>query len=214
MKASQNTIENLNVVLAKLNTVVDNMQSGKGSFGQLLTNPELYNKFTAAADEVHKLSVKMNSNDNTVGKFFNDNAEMYNRMNDAIGRVDDITNLQSGKGSAGKMLTDETMYNNLNQSLASLNAILADAEAGKGSAGMLLGPDVCQDAERCRDQDGRVGDGDQRGQGDAGQAGDRRCGVYQPEQAADREHDAGDDHPATEEVSDDPYEDLLGADER
>ena len=139
VKASQGTIESLNVVLAKLNTVVDNMQSGKGSFGQLLTNPDLYNKLVAAADDVHQITVKMNNNDNTVGKFFNDNAEMYNRMNDAIGRVDDITkNLQSGKGSAGKMLTDETMYNNLNQSLASLNAILADAEAGKGSAGMLL----------------------------------------------------------------------------
>ena len=139
VKASQGTIESLNVVLAKLNTVVDNMQSGKGSFGQLLTNPDLYNKLVAAADDVHQITVKMNNNDNTVGKFFNDNAEMYNRMNDAIGRVDDITkNLQSGKGSAGKMLTDETLYNNLNQSLANLNAILADAEAGKGSAGMLL----------------------------------------------------------------------------
>jgi phospholipid/cholesterol/gamma-HCH transport system substrate-binding protein len=139
VKASQGTIENLNVILAKLNTVVDNMESGKGSFGQLLTNPELYNKFTAAADEVHTLSVKMNSNDNTVGKFFNDDAVMYNRLNDAIGRVDDITkDLQNGKGSAGKMLTDETLYKNANEALASLNAILADAEAGKGSAGMLL----------------------------------------------------------------------------
>ena len=139
VKASQGTIESLNVILAKLNTVVDNLESGKGSFGQLLTNPDLYNKFTASADEVHKLTVKLNSNDNTVGKFFNDNAEMYNRLNDAIGRVDDVTkNLQSGKGSAGKLLTDESMYDNLNKSLANLNSILADAQAGKGSAGMLL----------------------------------------------------------------------------
>jgi len=139
VKASQGTIESLNVILAKLNTVVDNLESGKGSFGQLLTNPDLYNKFTASADEVHKLTVKLNSNDNTVGKFFNDNAEMYNRLNDAIARVDDITkNLQSGKGSAGKLLTDEAMYDNLNKSLANLNSILADAQAGKGSAGMLL----------------------------------------------------------------------------
>ena len=49
VKASQGTIEQLNVILAKLNTVVDNLQSGKGSFGQLLTNPELYNKFDGHA---------------------------------------------------------------------------------------------------------------------------------------------------------------------
>jgi phospholipid/cholesterol/gamma-HCH transport system substrate-binding protein len=139
VKASQGTIESLNVILAKLNTVVDNMESGKGSFGQLLTNPDLYNKFTAAADQVQTMTVKLNSNTNSIGKFLNDDAQMYDRLNDSLGRVDDIAkNLQAGKGSAGKLLTDETMYDNLNKSLANLNSILADAEAGKGSAGMLL----------------------------------------------------------------------------
>ena len=39
VKASQGTIESLNVILAKLNTVVDNLQSGKGSIGQLINDP-------------------------------------------------------------------------------------------------------------------------------------------------------------------------------
>jgi phospholipid/cholesterol/gamma-HCH transport system substrate-binding protein len=139
VKASQGTIESLNVILAKMNVIVDNLQSGKGSVGQLINNPDLYNKFNDAADQVQKLTVKLNSNDNTIGKFFNDNAEMYNRLNDAIGRVDELTkSLQAGKGSAGKLLTDDAMYNNLNSSLKNLNLILADAQAGKGSAGMLL----------------------------------------------------------------------------
>ena len=47
MKGSQGALDKLNVMLAKLNTMVDNMQSGKGTFGQLLTNPDLYNKFVA-----------------------------------------------------------------------------------------------------------------------------------------------------------------------
>jgi len=139
VKASQGTIESLNVVLAKMNAIVDNIQSGKGSVGQLINSPDLYNKFSAAADEIHKLTVKMNSNDNTVGKFFNDNAEMYNRMNDVVGRVDELTkNLQAGKGSAGKALTDDSLYNNANASLVHLNSILADADAGRGSVGMLI----------------------------------------------------------------------------
>jgi len=139
VKASQGTIESLNVVLAKMNTVVDNMQAGKGSFGQLLTNPALYDKFTASADQISKLTVKLNSNDNTVGKFFNDNAEMYNRLNDTITRVDDISKgLQNGKGSAGKALTDDELYNNANASLKHLNSILSDVDSGKGSVGMLI----------------------------------------------------------------------------
>ena len=139
IKQSQGTFDQLNVILAKMNNIVDNLQSGKGSVGKLLNDPDLYNRFDAAGVEIQKLTAKLNSNNNTVGKFFNDNGEMYNRLNDTIGRVDAMTkDVQAGKGTAGKLLTDDQMYNNLNDSLASLKSILADAQAGKGSAGMLL----------------------------------------------------------------------------
>jgi phospholipid/cholesterol/gamma-HCH transport system substrate-binding protein len=139
VKASQGTIENLNTILAKLNSIVDNLQSGKGSFGQLLINPDLYNKFVATMDEVHNVTAKLNSNDNTIGKVLNDHAQMYDKVDDALGRVDDMTkNLQAGKGSAGKLLTDDAFYNNANASLKNMNSILADAQAGKGGIGVLL----------------------------------------------------------------------------
>jgi phospholipid/cholesterol/gamma-HCH transport system substrate-binding protein len=139
VKASQGTIESLNVILAKMNVIVDNIQSGKGSVGQLINNPDLYNKFSAAADQVQKLTVKLNSNDNTVGKFFNDNGEMYNRINDTIARADDITkNIQSGKGTAGMFLKDDSLYKNLNSTLAHANSLMADADAGKGGLGLML----------------------------------------------------------------------------
>jgi phospholipid/cholesterol/gamma-HCH transport system substrate-binding protein len=139
MKASQGTIESLNVVLAKLNTVVDNLESGKGSFGQLLTNPDLYNKFVATADDVDKLAIKANSSDNSIGKLLNDHGDMFDKANDLVAKADKITqDLQSGKGTVGKLLKDPTMYNNASESLKNVNAILADAQAGKGSAGMLL----------------------------------------------------------------------------
>jgi phospholipid/cholesterol/gamma-HCH transport system substrate-binding protein len=139
VKQSQGTIENLNTILAKLNTVVDNLESGKGSFGQLLVNPDLYNKFVATMDSVQQTTAKLNSPNNTLGKFLNDNGKMYDQVDDALLRVDDMTKgIQAGKGSAGKLLTDDKLYNSLNQSVAHLNSILADADAGKGGLGVLL----------------------------------------------------------------------------
>ncbi len=138
VKASQGTIESLNVILAKLNTVVDNLEAGKGSFGQLINNPDLYNKFTATADQIEKVTEKLNSNNNSVGKLLNDNGVMYDHVNDSLGRVDDMTkDLRAGKGSAGKLLTDDALYNNLNQTLAHANSLLADADAGKGGLGVI-----------------------------------------------------------------------------
>jgi phospholipid/cholesterol/gamma-HCH transport system substrate-binding protein len=139
VKASQGTIEQLNVILAKLNSVVDNLQSGKGSFGQLLTNPELYNKFVATADEIDKAAAKLNSPDNTVGKLLNDNGEMYKSVNDSLSKMNGIvSDLQGGKGTLGKVLKDPEIADKLNQSLTHLNSILADADAGKGGLGVMV----------------------------------------------------------------------------
>jgi phospholipid/cholesterol/gamma-HCH transport system substrate-binding protein len=139
VKSSQGTIDNLNVILSHLNGIVTDVQAGKGSLGQLITNKQLYDSLTASAQQFQTLTAKLNTSNNTVGKFFNDNAEMYNRVNDIVGKFDSIaSDMQAGKGSAGKLLKDEALYNNLNESAKNLNAILADAQAGKGGMGLLL----------------------------------------------------------------------------
>ena len=137
VKASQGTIESLNVILAKMNTIVDNLQSGKGSVGQLINNPDLYNKANSTVDEIHKLILNLNSGKGTVGKLMND-PSLFNRLNAAATTLDTVaTNLQQGKGTAGKLLTDDTLYTNLNSTLANANTLLADANAGKGALGLL-----------------------------------------------------------------------------
>jgi phospholipid/cholesterol/gamma-HCH transport system substrate-binding protein len=138
VKASQGTIESLNIILAKMNSIVDNLQSGKGSIGQLINNPDLYNKLNGTVDELHKLTVNLNQGKGSVGKLINDD-ELYNRLNGTAGKLETIADqLNSGKGTAGKLLKDETLYNNLNSALAHANSLLADADAGKGGLGLFL----------------------------------------------------------------------------
>ena len=137
VKSSQGTIESLNVILAKMNTIVDNLQSGKGSVGQLINNPDLYNKANAAVDQVSQLTAKLNRGQGTVGKLMNDDS-LYNHLNDTVARLDTLaTNLQQGQGSAGKLLTDQALYNNLNNTINNANQLLADANSGKGALGLL-----------------------------------------------------------------------------
>jgi phospholipid/cholesterol/gamma-HCH transport system substrate-binding protein len=138
VKAGQGTIESLNVILAKMNSIVDNLQTGKGSIGQLINNPDLYNKTSSTIDELHKMAVTLNSGRGSIGKLINDD-ELYNRLNATVGKLENISDtLDSGHGTAGKLLKDESLYNNLNSTLAHANSLLAEADAGKGTLGLLV----------------------------------------------------------------------------
>ncbi len=138
VKASQGTIEQLNVILAKANTIVDNLQNGKGSIGQLINNPDLYNKANDTVNELLTLEKNINNGRGTIGKLISDDA-LYNRLNATVARLDSISaGLDAGQGTAGKLLKDETLYNNLNATITNANQILNDANAGKGGLGLLL----------------------------------------------------------------------------
>lgn len=137
IKSSQGTIEQLNTILAKVNNLIDAMSSGKGSIGQLITNPDLYNKIMTTFTQLQKLTDQISSGKGTIGKLVADDT-LYERANATIGRLQNIADaLDSGKGTAGKLLKDETLYNNLNQSVANANQLLADVNAGKGGLGKL-----------------------------------------------------------------------------
>lgn len=138
LKSSQGTLNQLNGTIAKLDKVVDGLQSGEGTAGQLLKNPALYNQANATLSELHTLSVNLNRGRGSAGKLLTDDT-LYNRLNDTATRLDTLVGgLSSGKGSAGKMLTDDALYNNLNAALVRTNAILAQVDSGQGSLGVLL----------------------------------------------------------------------------
>jgi len=138
VKASQGTIEQLNVILAKMNTIVDNLQGGKGSVGKLINDPVLYDKAAATVDQLHTLEVNLNNGRGSIGKLMTDDT-MYNRLNSAVGKLDDVASaLSSSKGTAGMLINDEKFKRQVQETLTNVNALLADMQHGKGAAGMLI----------------------------------------------------------------------------
>ncbi len=137
VKASQGTIESLNVILAKMNNIVDSIQNGKGTVGKLINDPEMYNKAVLTINQLQALVTNLNEGKGSAGKLLHDD-ELYNRLNDTSAKLDQVmTDLNNGKGSAGKLLKDETLYNNLNSTLKHANDLLAEADAGRGALGLL-----------------------------------------------------------------------------
>ena len=137
IKSSQGTIEQLNTILAKVDNLVDSLNSGKGSIGQLINDPTLYNKAVLTVNQIQSLVDSVASGKGSVGKLFVDEA-LYNRIDDTVAHVQHISaELDQGHGSAGKLLKDEALYDNLKKSTDSLNQLLAGINEGKGAIGMM-----------------------------------------------------------------------------
>ncbi|WP_158751136.1 MlaD family protein [Acidobacterium sp. S8] len=137
IKSSQGTIEQLNTILAKVDNLVDALNTGKGSIGMLINDPSLYNRAVATLNEIQQLVDEVGNGKGSIGKLIADDT-LYNRANATVGKLQDVANqIDSGNGTIGKLLKDETLYNNLRESTASLNALLKDVNAGKGGLGLI-----------------------------------------------------------------------------
>jgi phospholipid/cholesterol/gamma-HCH transport system substrate-binding protein len=137
IKSSQGTIEQLNTILAKVDHLADSLNSTKGSIGELINNPDLYNKAVATLNELSQLVDSVSNGKGSIGKLVSDDT-LYNHVNDTVAKLDKMsTELDEGKGTLGKLFKDETLANNLNQSVANADKLLADINAGKGGLGMI-----------------------------------------------------------------------------
>ena len=129
--------------------ILKDFQKGKGSLGQLLKNPELYNNlngFTvamkSATEEVEKVSrevelllAAVRSQQGTLGKLIFSESyardfEQSLRSTDAlIARVDRIAaKVESGSGSLGKLLSDEEFYDGMTLALERLSRVARSAD--------------------------------------------------------------------------------------
>ena len=60
-------------------------------------------------------------------------------LNAILAKIDRIVDdLQNGKGTAGKLITDPTLYNQATSTATQLNALATGLNSGKGTAGKLL----------------------------------------------------------------------------
>ena len=142
VRASQSTLENVNVLVKQLSDIVNYIQSGQGSIGKIIYDASLYDRANATLTELQRVANEISSTKGTIGKLINSD-ELYNKVNAAVDNVNKIVDeVNSGKGTVGKFLKDPTLYDNANKMVANGNQLVADINAGKGTIGKLAKDEV------------------------------------------------------------------------
>jgi phospholipid/cholesterol/gamma-HCH transport system substrate-binding protein len=137
VRASQGTLQNLDALLKRTDRILAFVESGQGSIGKLIYDPNLYNQFAATVNEFKGLVDQVRSGQGSLGKLLVTD-EAYNKVIAAVDKLNVmIDELQQGKGTAGKFLKDPALYDNANQTIANVKKLTDDINAGKGAIGKL-----------------------------------------------------------------------------
>jgi phospholipid/cholesterol/gamma-HCH transport system substrate-binding protein len=138
IRTSEDSITQLQTLIKKLDVLMDSINSGRGTIGKLINDPELAHKVTTIAADLQTITAAIATGKGSLGKLVNDDS-LITHLNSSVEKLDQITTaLNDGKGSAGKFLKDDSLYNNLNATISNANQLVAEINAGHGAMGKLV----------------------------------------------------------------------------
>src|ERR1700722_16329946 len=138
MAQSANILDTLQDISKRADSILHDVDSGKGNIGKLLRDEELYNRLNGIALQGQQLLADVRNGKGTLSKLIYDDS-LYQEIRAPIKRIDAmLADLQQGQGTAGKLLKDPKVYDDAQATLAEMRKLAQDLSAGKGTAGKLL----------------------------------------------------------------------------
>ncbi|HKN22419.1 MAG TPA: MlaD family protein [Terracidiphilus sp.] len=138
ISSSQVSIEDIDELMKKVATLIDAINSSRGTFGEVINDPVMKKNVASIAANLQTVTQAMADGRGSLGKLLNDDS-LYTKMDSTVDQLSSIvSDINAGKGTAGKLLKDETAYNNFNSAVKNLNDLLASINSGKGAIGELI----------------------------------------------------------------------------
>jgi phospholipid/cholesterol/gamma-HCH transport system substrate-binding protein len=119
---------NLTATIANIKTVSDRIRDGQGTVGKLINEDTLY---VTAETSISNLQNTAGDIDSAASKA----RELLTNANDVV------LDVRAGKGTIGRLLTDDTLYRETTGSMTNLHEILIKINNGQGSVGQLINDD-------------------------------------------------------------------------
>jgi len=146
-------------------------QAQQGS-PSLLGNEMLINitPGTAVGEAVKDYAILPSSSSNTVNDFATSGTDLAQRLSKLSDEINGIVrDVKGGKGTMGRLFSDEALYNNLNATIRETEDVMRQVRSGEGSAGRFLNdPALYNNANEITLQLRKIANDLQAGRGTAG----------------------------------------------
>jgi phospholipid/cholesterol/gamma-HCH transport system substrate-binding protein len=134
---SRDLIDNLNVLTTQLNTIVGNIEAGKGTIGRLIMEEDLYRRLDATVNAAQKLIADVNSGQGSLARLLSSD-ELYIHVNATVTKLENFADqLQNGQGTMAKLIHDPSLYQKATDLVSRGTELVNNVNQGKGTLGKL-----------------------------------------------------------------------------
>jgi phospholipid/cholesterol/gamma-HCH transport system substrate-binding protein len=135
VRSSQSTLQNVNILVNRLDRIVSAVENQQGSVGELIYDKQLYNNLNSSVAQVNAMLNDINNGQGSLGKLISDDT-LYTRATATIDKLNTVAdNINQGNGTIGKLVRDPSLYDNANQTLAKANQLMDGINRGEGALG-------------------------------------------------------------------------------
>jgi len=137
VRATQSSLQNVDVLIQRLDRLVAQIESGNGTLAKIINDPTLINRANGILNQIQGMLNDVSNGKGTIGKLFADET-LARKLTDSLDKLDAMLDeTQSGKNNLGKVLKDETLYANLHQTVEKANKFMDSLNSDKGVVGEL-----------------------------------------------------------------------------
>ena len=138
--------ENATETLAQASALISELRAGKGTVGKLMTDDVLYQQLNGVVRATDDVIRAIKQGKGPAGTLINNQAAARNLERALAKSLTTTTEnlravtagLKNGEGTAGKLLTDNGLYNRLDSVVQRLDTLVTTLNKGEGTAGRLL----------------------------------------------------------------------------
>jgi phospholipid/cholesterol/gamma-HCH transport system substrate-binding protein len=139
MKDNRN---NLTLMIANMKAVSQNIAEGQGTVGKLIKDEALYNSALTTVSNLNATADDIKATINEAKGMLGDAKAAVTEAKDALGEAKKVVvQINEGKGTVGRLIKDEKLYNETTDSMTYLKEILQKINGGQGTVGKLVNDD-------------------------------------------------------------------------
>lgn len=134
----QKTVQQANRTFAHATSLIDDLHSGQGSMGRIISDPQLYQRLTDSLEKFNSIADSIQHGDGTIAKLIND-PSVFDSAKNTLKKADLMMDrIEKGEGTLGKLSQDPALYEKSKKALESFATLASEIEEGKGTLGKLL----------------------------------------------------------------------------